>query len=145
MARDSTASIESLGAIRQIVKQFGKITSALGKQGQHSQDISAAVLKNTGVRKDFISGEKFDLIKGIFRQHTKNDNLATAYALLTLDAMKKFNTNYDQLFDQADDGNELRFSDLGVALLNNYRPSTSQIGIKIPQNTNPYVLRNIIV
>ena len=62
--------------------------------------------------------------------------------------MKKFNTHYEQLFDeikQADGSVELRFSGLGVALLNNYRPATSQIGIKVIDNTQPYVARNIIV
>ena len=62
--------------------------------------------------------------------------------------MKKFNTNYKQLFEEiqtADKKVELRFSQLGIALLNNYRPSTSQIGVKVTQNTHPYVQRNIII
>ena len=62
--------------------------------------------------------------------------------------MKKFNTEYAQLFDEvqtSDKKVELRFSQLGVALLNNYRPSTSQIGVKVTQNTQPYVQRNIII
>ena len=99
-------------------------------------------------RPEFINGQQFELIKGIFSQHTKNENLATAYALLTTDAMKKFNSNYTDLFEEInlDDGKvELRFSQLGIALLNNYRPSTSQIGIKVAQNTPTYVSRNIIV
>ena len=145
MAIDSTSAIESLGAIKTIVKQFGKITSKIGA-GQ--QDISQAVLESIGGRPEFINGQQFELIKGIFSQHTKNENLATAYALLTTDAMKKFNSNYTDLFEEInlDDGKvELRFSQLGVALLNNYRPSTSQIGIKVAQNTPTYVSRNIIV
>ena len=145
MAIDSTSAVESLGAIKTIVKQFGKITSKIGA-GQ--QDISQAVLESIGGRPEFINGQQFELIKGIFSQHTKNENLATAYALLTTDAMKKFNSNYTDLFEEInlDDGKvELRFSQLGVALLNNYRPSTSQIGIKVAQNTPTYVSRNIIV
>ena len=81
MAIDSTSAVESLGAIKTIVKQFGKITSSIGA-GQ--QDVSQAVLESIGGRPEFINGQQFDLIKGIFRQHTKNENLATAYALLTL-------------------------------------------------------------
>ena len=145
MAVDSTSAVESLGAIKTIVKQFGKITS---KMGAGQQDISQTVLENVGGRPEFINGQQFELIKGIFSQHTKNENLATAYALLTTDAMKKFNTNYKDLFEEInlDDGKvELRFSQLGVALLNNYRPATSQIGVKIAQNTPAYVSRNIIV
>jgi len=145
MAVDSTSAVESLGAIKTIVKQFGKITSKIGA-GQ--QDVSQAVLESVGGRPEFINGQQFELIKGIFSQHTKNENLATAYALLTTDAMKKFNTNYKDLFEEInlDDGKvELRFSQLGVALLNNYRPATSQIGVKIAQNTPAYVSRNIIV
>tara|TARA_X000000368_G_C22996946_1_gene697100 strand:+ start:1019 stop:1456 length:438 start_codon:yes stop_codon:yes gene_type:complete len=145
MAIDSTSAVESLGAIKTIVKQFGKITSKIGA-GQ--QDVSQAVLENIGGRPEFINGQQFELIKGIFSQHTDNENLATAYALLTTDAMKKFNSNYKQLFEEIslDDGKvELRFSQLGVALLNNYRPATSQIGIKVSQNTPTYVSRNIIV
>jgi hypothetical protein len=145
MAIDSTSAVESLGAIKTIIKQFGKITSSMGG---NNVDISQTVLENIGGRPEYINGERFDLIKGIFSQHTKNENLATAYALLTTDAMKKFNTNYEQLFEElvkSDGSVELRFSQLGVALLNNYRPSTSQIGIKVAQNTQPYVARNIIV
>jgi hypothetical protein len=145
MAIDSTSAVESLGAIKTIVKQFGKITSSIGA-GQ--QDVSQAVLESIGGRPEFINGQQFDLIKGIFRQHTKNENLATAYALLTTDAMKKFNSNYEQLFEEInldDNTVELRFSQLGVALLNNYRPATSQIGIKVAQNTPAYISRNIIV
>ena len=145
MAVNSTSAVESLGAIQTIVKRFGKITSTIGKG---DIDISQTVLENIGGRPEYIYGEKFDLIKGIFRQHTQNENLATAYALLTIDAMKKFNTNYKQLFEEiqtADKKVELRFSQLGIALLNNYRPSTSQIGVKVTQNTHPYVQRNIII
>ena len=145
MAVDSTSAVESLGAIKTIVKQFGKITSKIGA-GQ--QDISQAVLENIGGRPEFINGQQFELIKGIFSQHTKNENLATAYALLTTDAMKKFNTNYKDLFEEInlEEGKvELRFSQLGVALLNNYRPATSQIGVKVAQDTPDYVSRNIIV
>tara|TARA_Y100000590_G_scaffold4686_3_gene6323 strand:- start:7444 stop:7884 length:441 start_codon:yes stop_codon:yes gene_type:complete len=146
MAVDSTKAVESLGAIKTIIKQFGKITSSMG--GGNNVDISQTVLENIGGRPEFINGQQFELIKGIFQQHTDNENLATAYALLTTDAMKKFNTEYEQLFEQInnEDGSvNLRFSQLGVALLNNYRPSTSQIGIKVAQNTQPYVARNIIV
>tara|TARA_B100000579_G_scaffold424055_1_gene427990 strand:+ start:1195 stop:1635 length:441 start_codon:yes stop_codon:yes gene_type:complete len=146
MAVDSTSAVESLGAIKTIVKQFGKITATMGGVGQ--QDISQAVLESIGGRPEFINGQQFDLIKGIFSQHTKNENLATAYALLTTDAMKKFNSNYQQIFDEinlADGKVELRFSQLGIALLNNYRPATSQVGIKVAQNTPDYVSRNIIV
>ena len=146
MALDSTSSVESLGAIKTIIKKFGKITASMG--GANQVDISQSVLNNIGARPDFINGQQFDLIKGIFLQHTKNENLATAYALLTTDAMKKFNTNYKQLFQEinnADGTVELRFSGVGVALLNNYRPSTSQIGVKVALNTHPYVKRNIIV
>ena len=145
MAVNSTSALESLGAIQTIIKRFGKITSTMGKG---DIDISQTVLENIGGRPEYINGEKFDLIKGIFRQHTQNENLATAYALLTIDAMKKFNTNYKQLFEEiqtADKKVELRFSQLGIALLNNYRPSTSQIGVKVTQNTHPYVQRNIII
>ena len=40
MAVDSTSAVESLGAIKTIVKQFGKITS---KMGAGQQDISQTV------------------------------------------------------------------------------------------------------
>ena len=145
MAVDSTSAVESLGAIKTIVKQFGKITS---KMGAGQQDISQTVLESVGGRPEFINGQQFELIKGIYSQHTKNENLATAYALLTTDAMKKFNTNYKDLFEEInlEEGKvELRFSQLGVALLNNYRPATSQIGVKVAQDTPDYVSRNIIV
>ena len=59
-----------------------------------------------------------------------------------MDAMKKFNTNLDDLFVEVASG--IEFSDLGIALLNNYRPSTSQIAIRKAQTPNSFIGRHII-
>ena len=56
--------------------------------------------------------------------------------------MKKFEANFDDLFTKYE--GELTFSELGVALLNNYRPSTSQIGTTTTLKPNKFVARHII-
>ena len=56
--------------------------------------------------------------------------------------MKKFEANFDDLFVKYE--GELTFSELGVALLNNYRPSTSQIGVTTQLKTNKFGARHII-
>ncbi len=145
MSRNSTRTIEAVGGIKQVIKQFGSITETIvgGQPGNNGEDLSSSILSNLNLEREYIDGRKYEIVYGIFRKYVESDSLAQAYSLLTMDAMKKFNTNLDDLFVEVASG--IEFSDLGIALLNNYRPSTSQIGIKVAQNTQPYVQRNIIV
>ena len=68
--------------------------------------------------------------------------MSNAYTLLALDALKKFNLKFDELLQEKE--NSISFSELGIAVLNNYRPSTSQLGNKQPITATPNVARHII-
>ena len=144
MSRNSTRTIEAVGGIKQVIRQFGSITETItgGQPGNNGDDLSSAILSNLNLEREFIDGRKYELVYGIFQKYVKSDSLAQAYSLLTMDAMKKFNTNVEDLFTEATDG--IEFSDLGIALLNNYRPSTSQVAIRKAQTPNSFIGRHII-
>jgi|TARA_B000000557_G_scaffold264741_1_gene271408 hypothetical protein len=144
MSRNSTRTIEAVGGIKQVIKQFGSITETIvgGQPGNNGEDLSSSILSNLNLEREYIDGRKYEIVYGIFRKYVESDSLAQAYSLLTMDAMKKFNTNLDDLFVEVASG--IEFSDLGIALLNNYRPSTSQIAIRKAQTPNSFIGRHII-
>jgi len=144
MSRNSTRTIEAVGGIKQVIKQFGSITETIvgGQPGNNREDLSSSILSNLNLEREYIDGRKYEIVYGIFRKYVESDSLAQAYSLLTMDAMKKFNTNLDDLFVEVASG--IEFSDLGIALLNNYRPSTSQIAIRKAQTPNSFIGRHII-
>ncbi len=144
MSRNSTRTIEAVGGIKQVIKQFGSITETIvgGQPGNNGEDLSSSILSNLNLEREYIDGRKYEIVYGIFRKYVESDSLAQAYSLLTMDAMKKFNTNLDDLFVEVTSG--IEFSDLGIALLNNYRPSTSQIAIRKAQTPNSFIGRHII-
>lgn len=144
MSRNSTRTIEAVGGIRQVIRQFGSITENIvgGQPGNKGEDLSSSILSNLNLEREFIDGRKYELVYGIFKKYVESDSLAQAYSLLTMDAMKKFNTNIEDLFTEVTNG--IEFSDLGIALLNNYRPSTSQVAIRKAQTPNSFIGRHII-
>tara|TARA_B100001094_G_scaffold333443_1_gene412434 strand:- start:35341 stop:35778 length:438 start_codon:yes stop_codon:yes gene_type:complete len=144
MSRNSTRTIEAVGGIKQVIRQFGSITENIvgGQPGNKGEDLSSSILSNLNLEREFIDGRKYELVYGIFRKYVESDSLAQAYSLLTMDAMKKFNTNIEDLFTEVTNG--IEFSDLGIALLNNYRPSTSQVAIRKAQTPNSFIGRHII-
>jgi hypothetical protein len=144
MSRNSTRTIEAVGGIKQVIKQFGSITETIvgGQPGNNGEDLSSSILSNLNLEREYIDGRKYEIVYGIFKKYVESDSLAQAYSLLTMDAMKKFNTNLDDLFVEVTSG--IEFSDLGIALLNNYRPSTSQIAIRKAQTPNSFIGRHII-
>ena len=90
--------------------------------------------------------KKYEIIKGIFQQYAENESLIEAYTLLALDAIKKFGVRFTDLIEDTED-NSLQFTEVGLELLNNYRPGTSQIArrkLDIERNTNKFVKRQII-
>ena len=144
MSRNSTRTIEAVGGIKQVIRQFGSITESIigGQPGNKGEDLSSSILSNLNLEREFIDGRKYELVYGIFKKYVESDSLAQAYSLLTMDAMKKFNTNLDDLFTEVTNG--IEFSELGIALLNNYRPSTSQVAIRKAQTPNSFIGRHII-
>ena len=142
--RSSTKLVAGKGAIQQVIKQLGDITNSFsnGQLGS-TIDPASAVLENvTSVSRESLNGPKYQIIKGIFEKHVANKNLVTAYTLLVLDATQKFGINYQELFTGTK--NNLELSPLGVQLLNNYRPGTSQIGLRVKQTPKKQIARQII-
>ena len=146
--RNSTSTVESIGGIGQIVTSFGSLTKQItgGQRQNQSQDISSLILSNLNLEEDTINPRQYEIIKGIFQQYAENESLIEAYTLLALDAIKKFGVRFTDLIEDTED-NSLQFTEVGLELLNNYRPGTSQIArrkLDIERNTNKFVKRQII-
>jgi hypothetical protein len=71
-----------------------------------------------------------------------NEQIAKAYALLCIDSVKTLNINFDDLFESTTD--PIAFSDLGLTLINHYRPITSQIGTVITVSQTPNHIKRMI-
>ena len=146
--RNSTSTVETVGGISTIVSQFGSITKQIlgGQSYNTSQDISNAILENLGLTQDQINLRTYELIKGIFEKYSDNSSLVEAYTLLALDAINKFGVRFSDLVETTKN-DTLQFTEVGIALLNHYRPSTSQIARRktnLELDTNKFVKRHII-
>ena len=65
---------------------------------------------------------------------------------MALDAINKFGVRFTDLIEDTED-DSLQFTEVGIALLNQYRPLTSQIArrkLDIERDTNKFVKRQII-
>ena len=62
-------------------------------------------------------------------------SIISKYALLCIDALKTLDITLDDLFEQNDDA--IKFSNLGLTLMNHYRPITSQIGTTVTVSQTP--------
>tara|TARA_X000000950_G_scaffold116099_2_gene145799 strand:- start:25198 stop:25599 length:402 start_codon:yes stop_codon:yes gene_type:complete len=129
--RPSTNILQNTGALNEVLKKFGSLNPT-----------ASALANIQKTVREYINGPRYEVIKGIFQKHISSDSLCDAYTLLCLDAMKKFEANFDDLFTGRD--TEISFSELGITLLNNYRPSTSQIGRAVPITPTQFVGRHII-
>tara|TARA_B100000941_G_C28472168_1_gene537041 strand:- start:934 stop:1395 length:462 start_codon:yes stop_codon:yes gene_type:complete len=146
--RNSTSTIESVGGIGQIITSFGSIAKNIsgGQPQNQSQDISSLILSNLNLEQETINPRQYEIIKGIFQQYAENESLIEAYTLLALDAINKFGVRFTDLIEDTED-DSLQFTEVGIALLNQYRPLTSQIArrkLDIERDTNKFVKRQII-
>lgn len=146
--RNSTSTVETVGGISTIVSQFGSITKQLlgGQSYNTSQDISNAILENLSLTQDQINPRTYELIRGIFEKYSDNSSLVEAYTLLALDAINKFGVRISDLVETTKN-DTLQFTEVGIALLNHYRPATSQIARRktnLELDTNKFVKRHII-
>ena len=146
--RNSTSTIESVGGIGQIITSFGSIAKNIsgGQPQNQSQDISSLILSNLNLEQETINPRQYEIIKGIFQKYAENESLIEAYPLLALDAINKFGVRFTDLIEDTED-DSLQFTEVGIALLNQYRPLTSQIArrkLDIERDTNKFVKRQII-
>ena len=146
--RNSTSTIESVGGIGQIITSFGSIAKNIsgGQPQNQSQDISSLILSNLNLEQETINPRQYEIINGIFQKYAENESLIEAYTLLALDAINKFGVRFTDLIEDTED-DSLQFTEVGIALLNQYRPLTSQIArrkLDIERDTNKFVKRQII-
>lgn len=144
MANQSTKQIARLGGEEQVVTLFGNVFNALQntQPGLNSQDLTTLILNNYGGVLNQIAPAKYDYILGVFTSAGLGEQLAKAYALLCVDAVKTLNISFDQLFESTTD--PVSFSNLGLTLINHYRPITSQIGTVITVSQTPNHIKRMI-
>ena len=71
MSRNSTRTIEAVGGIKQVIKQFGSITETIvgGQPGNNGEDLSSSILSNLNLEREYIDGRKYEIVYGIFRKY----------------------------------------------------------------------------
>ena len=117
MANQSTKQIARLGGEEQVVTLFGNVFNALqnAQPGLNSEDITTLILNSYGGVLNQISPAKYDYILGVFTSAGLGEQIAKAYALLCVDAVKTLNISFDQLFESTTD--PIAFSNLGLISL----------------------------
>ena len=144
MAQESTKIISRVGGETKISTLFGNIINTLShSEGSASaSDITTQILNQYSSVGRQIGSAKYDYIYGLFEKEVESEQLAKAYTLLTIDAAQTLGISVDRLFESTK--NPVEFSDLGLTLLNHYRPLTSQIGKVTTVSQSPdYVSRMI--
>lgn len=144
MANQSTKQVARLGGESQIVALFGNVFNAIqnAQPKLTSQDITTIILNQYGGIQTQISPAHYDRILGIFTSAGVDEQLAKAYALLCIDSVKTLNITVDELFTSTTD--PISFSNLGLTLINHYRPITSQIGTVITVSQTPNHIKRMI-
>mgnify|MGYP006224542611 FL=1 len=71
-----------------------------------------------------------------------NKQVSKAYALLCIDSVKTLGISFDKLFESMTD--PISFSNLGLTLINHYRPISSQIGKTITISQTPNHIKRMI-
>ena len=94
MANQSTKQIARLGGEEQVVTLFGNVFNALqnAQPGLNSEDITTLILNSYSGVLNQISPAKYDYILGVFTSAGLGEQIAKAYALLCIDAVKTLNS-----------------------------------------------------
>tara|TARA_Y100000590_G_scaffold417080_1_gene516451 strand:+ start:2537 stop:2977 length:441 start_codon:yes stop_codon:yes gene_type:complete len=137
MAQDSTSIVSKVGAESKVTTLFGNIVNSLSNSagGIPAGDVTTRILNQYGGELRQISPAKYDYIYGIFQKETESEQLAKAYTLLTIDSVKTLGITVDELFKSIE--NPIEFTNLGLTLLNHYRPLTSQVGKTVTVSQSP--------
>ena len=137
MANQSTKMISRVGGESQLVALFGNVFNSLvnAQPNANAQDVANVILNSYGGVIKQMSPAQYEQILAIFSSAGMSDQISKAYALLCIDALKTLNITLDDLFEQNDDA--IKFSNLGLTLMNHYRPITSQIGTTVTVSQTP--------
>ena len=144
MANQSTKQVAKLGGSEQVVALFGNVFNAIqnAQPNVSAQDITTLILNQYGGVQSQISPAKYDYIHGVFTGAGMGEQISKAYALLCIDSVKTLNISFDKLFESTSD--PIAFSNLGLTLINHYRPTSSQIGTTITISQTPNHIKRMI-
>jgi len=144
MSNESTKQVARVGGESNIVALFGNVFNAIqnAQPSLNPTDVTTLILNQYGGVQTQISPAQYDRILNIFSSSGMNDQSSKAFALLCIDAVKTLNITFDELFTSSQD--KISFSNLGLTLINHYRPITSQIGSKITVSQTPNHVKRMI-
>ncbi len=144
MTNESTKQVARLGGETQIVALFGNVFNAIqnAQPNLNASDVTTLILNQYGGVQTQISPAKYDRILGIFTASGMPEQSAKAFALLCIDAVKTLDITFDDLFESSQD--TVSFSNLGLTLINHYRPITSQIGSRLTVSQTPNHIKRMI-
>ena len=144
MANQSTKQVAKLGGSEQVVALFGNVFNAIqnAQPNVSAQDITTLILNQYGGVQSQISPAKYDYILGVFTGAGMGEQTSKSYALLCIDSVKTLNISFDKLFESTSD--PIAFSNLGLTLINHYRPTSSQIGTTITISQTPNHIKRMI-
>ena len=144
MANQSTKQVARLGGESQVVALFGNVFNAIqnSQPNASAQDVTTMILNQYGGVQTQISPARYDYILGLFSSSGMEESVSKAYALLCIDAVKTLNISFDQLFESTND--PFSFSNLGLTLINHYRPITSQVGTVLTVSQTPNHIKRMI-
>tara|TARA_B100000989_G_scaffold277542_1_gene238580 strand:+ start:1067 stop:1507 length:441 start_codon:yes stop_codon:yes gene_type:complete len=144
MTNQSTSITARLGGESQIVSLFGNVFNSIqnAQPNASAQDVTTLILNQYGGIQSQISPAKYDYIIGLFEGSGMNEQVSKAYALLCIDSVKTLGITFDKLFESMND--PISFSNLGLTLINHYRPITSQIGKTITVSQTPNHIKRMI-
>ena len=144
MANQSTKMISRVGGESQLVALFGNVFNSLvnAQPNANAQDVANVILNSYGGVIKQLSPAQYEQILAIFSSAGMSDQISKAYALLCIDALKTLDITLDDLFEQNDDA--IKFSNLGLTLMNHYRPITSQIGTTVTVSQTPHHIKREI-
>ena len=144
MANQSTKQVARVGGESQVVALFGNVFNAIqnAQPKLNAQEVTTLILNQYGGVQQQLSPAKYDYILGIFTATGMSESIAKAYALLCIDAVKTLNISFDKLFESTND--PVAFSNLGLTLINHYRPTTSQIGTAVTVSQTPNHVKRMI-
>ena len=144
MSNKSTKITARVGGESQVVYLFGNVFNAIqnAQPNLSSQDVTTLILNQYGGIQSQLAPAKYDYILGLFTGSGMDEQVSKAYALLCIDAIKTLNIPFDKLFESSTD--PIAFSNLGLTLINHYRPTSSQIGVTTTVSQTPNHIKRMI-
>lgn len=110
-----------------------------------SAEASPSYFKNYYVKQGFVSDNQYEALIGLLEKRTDNKKAAQNLAGAIIQGASQQNVKFAELYDLLRASSSVEIDAFLAFFLNNTRIGTSYLGIKNADNTNPYIVRSILV